>query len=96
MSRQTREIGRRRLELVSLADFERQAIADNGLWSSGPWLIAKPVRELGRAIGATSFMYYLGSLLQKTWPKATIRWAKRGLIIWMKIDKMRRNLNRPV
>jgi hypothetical protein len=51
MSRQLREIERRRIELASLSRYERWAIAENRLWSSLPFVLAELALDAGKAVG---------------------------------------------
>ena len=94
MDRRLREIAERRAELAIRSKKEREAIANNKLWSSGPVMIAGPLMGLGRAVISSSYKYYFGAALLRLWPLATLKWARRGLQAWMAYDRIKKTLLR--
>jgi hypothetical protein len=80
--------------LAGQAKREREAIAANRLWSSGPLPLIDPLLDLGLALGSSVYKYYAGDILIKLWPVATLRWLRRGLGVYLAIAKAKRTLLR--
>jgi hypothetical protein len=95
MGCELRKIARRRAELVSRAEFERQDLVGNQVWTSMPFLLAERVLDFGRSSGSRSTtLLYAGSILLVVSPAAPLRWAGRGLKIWMAVNKIRKMIQR--
>jgi len=59
-------IAHRRVELSSIAKYERQALAQNLLWSSEPFLLAELVFDSGKVISSNSLIrYFVKTLLKR-------------------------------
>ena len=90
MGRQLCEIARRREELVIRAHNQRLALSENRIWTSGPFLIAEHLLDLGRGTGVrNSVLQYTAIILAASFPNKTLRLASRGLMIWMTINRIR-------
>ena len=95
MGSELQRIARRRAELVSRAEYERLDLAGNKVWTSMPFLVTERVLDFGRSIGSRStILLYAGSILLAVSPAAPLRWAGRGLKIWMAVNKIRKMIQR--
>ena len=91
MGRQLREIALRRAELASRAGDERLALAGSALWSSGPFLIAERMLDMGQAVGSHStILNFAATILLTVWPATALPWAARGLRILIAVNKIRK------
>ena len=93
MNRQLREIARRRADLVNRAHNQRLALSDNGVWTSGPFLIMEYLLDLRRDIDArSSVLQYGAAILAASLPDKTIRLASRSLMILMTLNSIRKKI----
>jgi hypothetical protein len=95
MSLQLRKIAHRRVELVSIAESERSAFAGNNLWSAGAVIFDGLMRNSSRDIGSRiPILRYAIVVFTAVWPQSKlIRWAVRGVSIWMTFSKIRKKLS---
>jgi hypothetical protein len=95
MGRQLQEIANRRDKLILLAEYERQSLSANYLWSSPALLITDCLLDTGRMIISRSLTFdHAEKFLFTKWPLASLKWTGRVMRMFLMVNRIRKTLLR--